>query len=46
MKSRLRRKRKEDSIVITLKDEDFKSLIIGVDDPNAAVELVENALNN
>ena len=39
-------KRREDAVVITLKDEDFERLIIGVDDPVATVELIEAALNN
>ena len=37
-------KRKEDAVIITLKDCDFDTLIIGVDDPIAIVEYIENAL--
>ena len=36
--------KKEDAVVITLKDEEFKRIVIGVDDPDAAIELIENAL--
>jgi len=39
-------KKREDAIVIELKDEEFKQLIIGVDDPAATVELIQNALNS
>ena len=38
--------RKEHAIVITLDHEDYQRLIIGVDDPETTVELIENALNN
>ena len=38
-------KRKEDAVVVTLKDEDFDTLIIGVEDPEAAVELIDEAIN-
>ena len=38
-------KRKEDAVVITLKDEDFDTLFIGVDDPEATVESIKKALN-
>ena len=37
-------KRKEDAVIITLKDEDFDTLIIGVDDPQATAELIEEAI--
>ncbi|MCL2216519.1 MAG: hypothetical protein FWB91_05805 [Defluviitaleaceae bacterium] len=37
-------KKKEEAVVITLKDEDFESLIIGVDDPDATVELIKQSL--
>jgi len=37
-------KRKEDAVIITLQDCDFDTLIIGVDDPCATVEYIENAL--
>ena len=39
-------KRKEDAVVISLKDEDFKRLIIGVDAPDTTVEYIEEALKN
>jgi len=38
-------KRKEDAVVITLKDGDFDTLVIGVDDPITTVETIKNALN-
>lgn len=37
-------KKKEDAVVITLKDEDFDTLIIGVDDPDATAEYIQKAL--
>ena len=37
-------KKKEDAVIISLKDEDFDTLIIGVEDPNATVEYIQNAL--
>jgi len=36
--------RTEDAVVITLKDEDIDTLIIGVEDPNATAEYIEKAL--
>jgi len=39
-------KRREDAVVISLKDEEFERLIIGVEDPDATVALIEKALNN
>ncbi|MBO1299130.1 MULTISPECIES: hypothetical protein [Enterococcus] len=38
-------KRKEDAVVITLKDEEFSRLIIGVEDPQATVAMIEQAMN-
>ena len=38
-------RKKEEAVVITLADEDFKRIIIGVDDPAATVELIQQALN-
>jgi len=37
-------KRKEDAVVISLKDEDFQRLVIGVENPNEVVDLIEEAL--
>jgi len=37
-------KRKEDAVIITLRDDDFDTLIIGVDDPAATAEYIQNAL--
>ena len=37
-------KKKEEAVVITLKDEKFERIVIGVDDPDAAIELIESAL--
>ena len=37
-------KRTEDAVVVTLEDEEFKRIIIGVDNPQEVVELIENAL--
>jgi hypothetical protein len=37
-------KKKEEAVVITLKDEDFESLIIGTDDPAATVALIKQSL--
>ena len=36
--------KKEDAVVIELNDEEFKRIVIGVEDPAAAIELIENAL--
>jgi len=36
--------RKEDALTITLKDEEFKHLIIGVENPSATAELIEKSL--
>ena len=38
-------KRKEDAVVISIKDESFDTVVIGVEDAEAAVELIEQALN-
>ncbi|EOH63707.1 hypothetical protein [Enterococcus mundtii] len=38
-------KRKENAVVITLKDEEFNRLIIGVEDPEATVAMIEQAMN-
>ena len=37
-------KRKEDAVVIDIKDEEFDTLVIGVDDCEAAYILIEDAL--
>ena len=37
-------KRREDAVVISLKEDNFDTLIIGVDDPEAIVALIEGAL--
>jgi len=37
-------RKKEDAIVITLKNEDFESLVIGVDNPDETVALINDAL--
>jgi len=37
-------KKREDAVVISLKDDNFDTLIIGVDDPKATIELIEQAL--
>ncbi len=39
-------KRKEDAVVITLKDEDFDCLVVGVENSNETVQLIEKSLNN
>lgn len=36
--------RKEDALIITLKDEEFKHLIIGVEDPATTAELIVKSL--
>jgi len=38
-------KKREDAVVISLKDDNFDTIIIGVDDPKATAELIEQALN-
>jgi hypothetical protein len=38
-------KKKEDAVIITLKDEDFKHLIIGVDNPDEVVGMIQQALH-
>jgi hypothetical protein len=38
-------KKSEDAVVIFLNDENFKRLVIGVEDPDATVELIEKELN-
>ena len=37
-------KRREDAVVIVLQGEDFKRIIIGVEDVNATVEYIQKAL--
>ena len=37
-------KKREDAVVISLKDDNFDTLIIGVDDPKATIGLIEQAL--
>ena len=37
-------KKSEDAVVIHLNDEKFKRLIIGVEDPDVTVKIIENAL--
>jgi len=37
-------KRREDAVVISLKEDNFDTLIIGVDDPEATVAMIEVAL--
>ena len=37
-------KRKENAVVIDIKDEDFDTVVIGVDDCEATVQLIEQAL--
>ena len=39
-------KRKEEAIVITLKDEEFKRLIIGCETPEETVAIIQQALGN
>jgi len=39
-------KRKENAVVIDIKNEDFDMLVIGVDDCEATVALIEQALSN
>jgi len=39
-------KKSEDAVVIELKDEEFKRLIIGVDNPDEAVKLIQQTLDN
>ena len=39
-------KRKEDAVVISMKDEDFDTVVIGVEDSDATVEMIEQALGN
>jgi len=39
-------RRKEEAIVITLKDEEFKRLIIGCQTPEETVAIIQQALNN
>jgi len=39
-------RRKEEAIVITLKDEEFKKLIIGCETPEETVSLIQQALDN
>ena len=37
-------RKKEDAVVISLNDTEFDTLVIGVDDPDAAAALIEQAL--
>jgi len=39
-------RRKEEAIVITLKDEEFKRLIIGCETPDETVAIIQQALNS
>jgi len=39
-------KRKEEAIVITLKDEEFKKVIIGCETPEETVAIIQQALDN
>ena len=39
-------KNQEDAVVIGIKDEDFDTVIIGVDNCEAAVKLIQQALDN
>ena len=39
-------KRKENAVVIDIKNEDFDTLVIGVDDCEATVALIQQALDN
>ena len=39
-------RRKEEAIVITLKDEEFNRLIIGCETPEETVEIIKQALNS
>jgi len=39
-------KRREDAVVISVKDESFDTVVIGVDDAKSTVELIEQALAN
>ena len=38
-------KKKEEAVIITLKDEEFERIVIGVEDPNDVVEYIEKALS-
>ena len=38
-------KKKEEAVVITLKDEEFERIVIGVENPEETVALIERALN-
>ena len=38
-------KKKEDAVIITLENEDFDTLVIGVDDPDATAEYIEKAIS-
>ncbi|MCL2401012.1 MAG: hypothetical protein FWC90_00065 [Oscillospiraceae bacterium] len=38
-------KRKEDAVVIHIKDENFDTVVIGVDDPEATIALIEQGLH-
>lgn len=39
-------KKKEDAVVITLKDEKFDYLVVGVENSNETTQLIEKSLNN
>ena len=39
-------KKKEDAVVITVKDEGFDTVVIGVEDAKETIELIEQALGN
>jgi len=39
-------KRKEDAVVITIKDESFDTVVIGVEDSESTIELIKQAIDN
>jgi len=39
-------KRREDAVVITVKDEDFDTVVIGVDDSKSTVALIKQAMGS
>jgi len=39
-------KRKENAVVISVKDEDFDTVVIGVEDCDATIALIEEAIKN
>ena len=38
-------KKKEEAVIIMLKDEDIERIVIGVDDPVAIIEYIEKSIN-